>query len=89
VKASVLAEAVHFFAGGAVAGLTTCLNTWYDLGKPGGGAFRCKVTLHWINVGSYPVPENVEFGECFYDARKSSRYDCTTVYALGLQLGLS
>ncbi len=89
VEGTLVAEMLNVISSNAVEGLELCLNDYTYSGKPSG--YRCGITINYILlfVPPYVFPENVEIEDCFYDKKKEGGYDCSTVYTIGGNLGLS
>jgi DNA-binding beta-propeller fold protein YncE len=81
-EAGVAGQLISTFAGEAVTGLNECLTAYYNSGQPTG--YRCAVRLEWWDLPGPPyiLPISAEFEDCFYDAKKKSRYDCYDAYSI-------
>jgi hypothetical protein len=77
-----VAAIISAISGDAVEGLNLCLTAWYDSGKPSG--YRCGIRAEWWDLPGPPYifPISMEFEDCFYDAKKRSKYDCWTTYTI-------
>lgn len=85
-EGSLFAEALKLVAGNVVDGLNLCLEGNSDAGGPAG--YKCGVIFNYIAfpVPPYVIPENIEIQDCY---QVGKGHDCTTVYTVGVQLGLS